>query len=58
MRVSNVSYNYNYFNKNKDNPFKIERVHKIDKHATTVKREYQEIKNDFDRILEQEKKYK
>ncbi|NLL44792.1 MAG: hypothetical protein GX247_03895 [Mollicutes bacterium] len=53
MRINHINNNYFYQNRNL---LKVYPIHKIDKQTTTIKREHQEIKKEFERIFEQEQK--
>jgi hypothetical protein len=53
LMIKHINNNYFYQNRNL---LKVYPIHKIDKQTTTIKREHQEIKKEFERIFEQEQK--
>lgn len=54
MKIGNINFYNNFYNK-AGNQFKVQPVNRIEK-DTNIRREQQEIKNNFKRIFEQEQK--
>lgn len=51
IKITGINYDYLSEDKN-DNSFKVYPVQPIDKHSTTIQKEYEEAKDEFKRLLE------